>query len=335
MSEPDPNRHPTDMPPGPWLAVLGMHRSGTSAITGALGALGFATPSPDDRMDWPESNPEHWESSSITVYDDELLADLGGSWEAPPDLPPRWEEGVVMRNATSPVAVATAAFPHPGPLVWKDPRLCILLPYWLRVLPAPLATVLVWRSPLAVARSLEQRDGMYLADGIALWERYNRSALEHLVSLDTYVCNYEALVDDPLATIGSLADWLGSLPQFLDHSPRWNRDGAATTIAAEPAPGPDSDAARLLPQHRELISRLTAYQGGHRPLGPTSLMSESGWTTALLAARRGSRSRELAGLETRVQDKQTELDRLRQSTSWRITSPLRSLVSALKGRGHP
>ena len=71
----------------PFLVVLGMHRSGTSALTGALGALGFNTPHPDERMDWPESNSEHWESVSLTVYNDQLLTKLGGSWEAPPELP--------------------------------------------------------------------------------------------------------------------------------------------------------------------------------------------------------------------------------------------------------
>ena len=32
------------LPEGPWLTVLGMHRSGTSALTGALATLGFNPP---------------------------------------------------------------------------------------------------------------------------------------------------------------------------------------------------------------------------------------------------------------------------------------------------
>ncbi len=153
------------MPPGPWLAVLGMHRSGTSALTGALGSLGFGIPQPGDRMDWPESNPEHWESSALTVYDDEVLADLGGSWDAPPELPAGWETGAAIRVEPRPETVARRAFPDPGPIVWKDPRLCLLLPYWRRFLPGPHAAVLIWRSPLAVARSLQRRDGMHSPRG--------------------------------------------------------------------------------------------------------------------------------------------------------------------------
>ncbi|MGO8871866.1 MAG: sulfotransferase family protein [Acidimicrobiales bacterium] len=322
---------PSDgMPSGPWLAVVGMHRSGTSAVTGALAALGFQAPRPDDRMDWPESNPEHWESSSLTVYNDALLADLGGSWEAPPDLAPHWEDDPARRAAPNPTAVARTAFPDAGPLVWKDPRLCLLLPFWLRLVPPPLATVLVWRSPLSVARSLQQRDGMHLASGIALWDRYNRSALQHLVGLDVYVCNYESVVDDPESAMGTMAEWLSSLPQFDAHARDWDPARAAAMIAAEAGTNsPDSGDELLLTEQQELVATLAAAAGGHRPLAPVALAEESGWTTALLAARRESRSREVEGLEAQVKWKQAEIDRLHHSTSWRITAPLRTLTAVL------
>ena len=78
----------------PLLLVVGMHRSGTSAITGSLGVLGFNTPHVRDRMGFSSaSNAEHWESLSLSAYNDHLLAKLGGSWDAPPDLPLRWEHG--------------------------------------------------------------------------------------------------------------------------------------------------------------------------------------------------------------------------------------------------
>ena len=184
----------TSAPSDPFLVVLGMHRSGTSALTGALGALGFNTPHPGERMDWPESNSEHWESVSLTVYNDRLLTKLGGNWEAPPDFPLEWDGDDVVSELGSPLPILNAAFPEPGPRVWKDPRLCLLLPFWKNILPSPLAAVLVWRSPLSVARSLQKRDGMHLADGIALWERYNRAALENLVGLNTFVCSYDCLL---------------------------------------------------------------------------------------------------------------------------------------------
>jgi hypothetical protein len=321
------------MPPGPWLVVLGMHRSGTSAVSGALGGLGFQTPHPDDLMGWHESNPEHWESVSISAYNDELLADLGGSWEAPPDLPPHWEDGAEVGEARNPTSAAGRAFPDAGPLVCKDPRLCILLPHWQHFFPSPPTAVLVWRSPLSVARSLRRRNGLHLAEGIALWERYNRSALEHLVGLDTYVCNYESLVDDPSGTIGSLADWLRSRPQFASESIPWDVGLGISTITARPNADLDSDGELLLAPQRDLIARLAAAGGGHLPMDPMALTSESSWTSAVIAARREGRTRKVEELEASVREKQLALDRLRGSTSWRVTQPLRSIIAGIKGTG--
>jgi hypothetical protein len=323
----------TGMPAGPWLTVLGMHRSGTSALTGALGALGFGTPARDDRMDWPESNPEHWESSSLTVYDDDVLADLGGSWDAPPELPPGWETGASIRSTPRPAAVAAGAFPEPGPIVWKDPRLCLLLPYWLRFLPHPPACVLIWRSPLGVADSLRRRDGMEPAHGIALWERYNRSALGHLVGLDTYLCRYESLVTDPAHELEAVAAWLHALPQFAGAAIEGDTTRAVESIAGLAPAGPSDDDDLLLTPQRDLVDLLTSLDGGHRPLESAPLGGESPWTTALLAARRGSRTREVAGLESRIADKQRTIDNLQASMSWRATAPLRAVVARARGRG--
>jgi hypothetical protein len=336
-----PGPPPATMPAGPWLLVLGMHRSGTSAVTGALGALGFNTPGPADRMDWPQSNPEHWESSALAVYDEELLARAGGSWDAPPGLPPDDQSDPTPGRLAEAVAAARVAYQEEGPLVWKDPRLCLLLPFWRGVLPAPLAAVLVWRSPLAVARSLQARDGMALGTGVALWERYNRDALEHLVGVDTYVCRYESVLEDPQASFSALGDWLAALPQFSHHADRWESKSAGTSIshaASGRSTGVDPDDGLLLAQHHELVERLTDLEGGHRPLGPTPLTGESGWTTEILAARRGSRTRELDKLEARrraleqeLEDTRRSVEQLRGSRAWRVTEPLRALRSRLGG----
>jgi hypothetical protein len=315
--------------------VLGMHRSGTSALTGALRALGFNTPHPGDRMDWPESNPEHWESVSLTAYNDHLLTELGGSWEAPPDLPLNWEGDGALSELDSPLPTLNAAYPEPGPRVWKDPRLCLLLPFWKTVLPSPIAAVLVWRSPLAVARSLQKRDGMHLADGIALWERYNRAALANLDGLNTFVCSYEAVLRDPTTSMDAIADWLGALPQLSDRAKQWHREQSADSIVrVDSAREQDAASELLLAQHHDLALRLSLLEGGHLPLKASLLASESGWTTALLAARSGSRTREfqteLQVKQIEMQTKQLAIDRMRNSTSWRVTKPLRSVTSTLR-----
>ncbi len=324
LDEPIDAELPPTVPEGPWLLVVGMHRSGTSAMTGAMAALGFNTPHTDDLAVWVESNPEHWESRSMVRVDDQLLRRMGGSWEAPPVREPGWEfyPSVIERPDPDAVTVAAAAYPSEGPIVWKDPRVCLLLPYWLRILPRPVAALLVWRDPLPVARSLVRRDNMHMADGIALWERYNRVALEDLVGVDTYVCGFESVLADPPTAIGGIATWLDSLSQFSGQGFGKQVDKAIETISA-PNRAPNDEGKELLfPEHHELIERLRGLEGGHSPLGPTSLTDECGWTTALLEARRTSRTRE-------VERFQKHLSKFYGSTSWKITQPLRNTVGFL------
>ena len=179
--------------------------------------------------------------------------------------------------------------------MWKDPRTCLLLPHWRPTLGEPLAAVLVWRDPLAVADSLHRRDGMDHPLGIALWERYNRAALANLEGTDTFVTSYEDLMADPLAGLTALADWLGSLPQFRDLSVGWDVGGAAATMTGSdrPAPVTGSGTGILLPEQERLRAGLAGLAGGHLPLGPTEVGGESVWTTALIASRRDYRSRDL------------------------------------------
>ncbi len=284
------------MPAGPWVVVVGMHRSGTSAMTGALGALGFQTSRPEDRMDWPESNPEHWESLSLALHDDDLVQRLGGTWDAPPPLPPGWEEGTIARSMPDPAPIVAAAYPDQGPSVWKDPRICLLLPYWRRLIPGPLTAVLVWRSPVAVARSLEKRDGLPLAVGIALWEHYNRSALAGLLGVDTYVVHYETVLAEPHRAVESLIGWFESLGRFAGLRGRWRRAEAAGSLVAGLRHQSGDDDGLLLPEHHVMLDRLRSLNGGQDPLGPIELPPVSPWSATLLESRRLERvrSRELA-----------------------------------------
>ncbi len=80
------------LPLGPWVLVVGMHRSGTSALTGALGRLGLALPAAGDLVAGRYDNPVHYESKALNDLDDAILAAAGGSWSAPPPLGPDWQD---------------------------------------------------------------------------------------------------------------------------------------------------------------------------------------------------------------------------------------------------
>jgi hypothetical protein len=359
------------MPTGPWLLVVGMHRSGTSAVTGALGRLGFAVPAEGDRYEPSDDNPDHFESQAIGLHDAALLERLGTTWDRPPETEWQSDDRTLRQldELGDPAVPANEAFPKPGPLVWKDPRSCLLLPYWLAHLPKPVAAVFIWRSPLSVASSLHTRDGLHRADGLALWERYNRSGLAGLAGLDTFVTRYESIVEDPVGRLGDLVSWLGDLPQFAAYARDWDLPAAAATISPQLVRERVSgDSELLLDGQRQLVELLDSLHGPHRPLTSRLAGKESPWTTALLhdrhelaslslerdAFREDARLKgweihglaaHLAGARDQVEQLNTRitalteefqrelagayelLERMKSSTSWKVTRPLRQLTT--------
>ena len=111
-----------------WIVVLGMHRSGTSAFTDAIGSLGAS-------LGDPRSLKKHIENIPLRQLNEHLLRSAGGAWDAPP--PTGWldlgideallEEGrrtVREQFGDHAQSAGTAV------AVWKDPRTCMTLPFW-------------------------------------------------------------------------------------------------------------------------------------------------------------------------------------------------------------
>jgi hypothetical protein len=196
------------------VCVTGMHRSGTSLATRALDLLGASLGDPDLLLHPGKDNPTgYWENRLIKELDDEILAELGGSWDRPPVLQPGWETDVALdplRERASDVLETTFGpeDARTGVLVWKDPRSSLLLPFWQSVV-AVAATVLVVRHPGEVAKSLERRNGFSVAESAALWLRYVLAACA--VRPEPKVIRSHDLFDDDRRprTLDELADHVG------------------------------------------------------------------------------------------------------------------------------
>jgi hypothetical protein len=145
------------------LVVLGMHRSGTSALAGMLARLGADLPA-RQMVPTPDNPKGYYESDPLRLLNDRILASAGSSWDDWTRISQGWYDGPRAPAFHAEAReMLVAEFGNSPFFVFKDPRLCRLWPFWRVVLAAegvrPLP-VLAARHPLEVADSLSRRYSM-------------------------------------------------------------------------------------------------------------------------------------------------------------------------------
>ena len=181
------------------LVVLGMHRSGTSALAGVLNLCGAHLP---DKVKPPKIgvNPKgFFEAEAVLDLNVRLMRQLGGDWchvdfAVPEDGP------VVDEFLADAHAMIASEYHGESPIVIKDPRICVLAPLWHRALVGAgyrPAYVVPIRSPLEVAQSLRARGDMSIDEGLALWRAYMASVVAFANGRDDVLfVRYAELLDD-------------------------------------------------------------------------------------------------------------------------------------------
>ena len=195
------------------IGVLGMMRTGTSAVAGVLELLGVHFGSEERLLEPNVANPAGFrEHKGIIALNDELLAWRGGTWYAPPEARSGWEDDPELdsfrRQAREIIDSELAT--HEA-WAWKDPRTCLTLPFWQSFVPSLLPVICV-RGPAETAQSFASM-GWAVVDrlehpyetGLDLWLRYTRDALEQTRGRARLLVFYDELVDDPLGQSDRLA----------------------------------------------------------------------------------------------------------------------------------
>lgn len=270
------------------VVVLGMHRGGTSATAGALVKLGLSPGSSSSLKSASPVNPAgFWEQTPLIRLNDRLLEQLGGVWDGPPELADGWARAVELEPLRSEARTLFRAAFDTEPWVWKDPRNCLVLDFWLEALQLAPVVVLVLRDPLETAASLERRESVTLPLSLALWERHLRSALPACAGRPVLVTRYEELVADPhawaLAAVAFLAGHgistpadPGAVVAFVDPELRHHAP-AGERFAAHPA---------VSEQQRALAAVLDGLAGAHAALAVPELGEETPHAGWLIAERR-------------------------------------------------
>jgi hypothetical protein len=188
------------------ILVLGMHRSGTSALTRTLGLCGATLPEAPTQDSHGTPDVDHWESRAINTLHEQLLHSIGSSAFDPLEVPSAWYE--TLRAAYFKRRIITTLdrdFDSAPLIAVKDPRSCRLVPLWLAAfdsMEVDPCVVIPVRNPIEVAASLQIRDGIPFAKALSLWlrhfvaaERDTRGVKRTIVSYADLLKDWRGLVD--------------------------------------------------------------------------------------------------------------------------------------------
>lgn len=154
--------------PASVVCLLGMHRSGTSCLTGSLQRAGLFL---GKYHTWSHHNARgNRENPDVMALHEAILEANGGRWDRPPARVDWREE---HRWRAHEILAMYADHPQWG---FKDPRTLLTLDGWLQLVPN-MRRVGIFRHPIAVTESLNSRGGFARDRGLFLWDYYNRLML--------------------------------------------------------------------------------------------------------------------------------------------------------------
>lgn len=196
------------------VLVLGMHRSGTSAVAAGIEQLGVVMGS--SLLHGDEWNPKgYFEEKKIVEFNNRLLDLCGLRWDSNV-VPSEQHAQVWAQEQSTGVQLLLELFS--GTQVWgfKDPRMCLLGSFWKPVFASQGVSprlLFVLRDPAEVANSLARRDGIAVKRTAWLWFAHLLGSLEYIEEhSDLCLIDFAALLRDPAMVLGKLASWLDLHP---------------------------------------------------------------------------------------------------------------------------
>ncbi len=272
----------------PLIFVVGVMRSGTSAVTGSMVQMGLETDSDEEEANY--FNPKgFFESSALMNVTVEILYLLGGFWYAAPNPPEDLWDTLLAPEFDEMVRGALDSRLPDGPAVWKDPQAAFVLPIWRAAIDRPLGAVLVWRDPVEVALSMSRGVRIDLPLGMAVWAELHRRVLSWIGGLPLYVCRYDKILENPEVfpkTVNRIIALLG-IPEFADaeHLQR-AADFFEKDLRHQTSLPPDHPYQRLAHDLDPFVETLTSLDGLHSSFDPPRIPPLPAWAEEKLESIR-------------------------------------------------
>ena len=193
--------------------VLGMHRSGTSALTGLLGNAGLAGPS--DALGATKNNLKgYWESESLVTSADLFLSSQSSHWSQLFSWTSCWwqssEAFTWIESYWNDLQKVYNIEDH---IILKDPRLCILVEGMIPSLVESLLSIsflLILRSPVEVVISLCKAEKISPQTALNLWIGSVLRSENATRNYSRKIFTFSQLVNDPQAVLGVCSELWGA-----------------------------------------------------------------------------------------------------------------------------
>lgn len=206
--------------PASMIFVLGMHRSGTSALVRTLNLLGYEVPK--NLLAANQDNPfGYWEPKTVVAFNNRLLKHFDRHWSDPKPLPDGWQcaPGIAEWIAEAAEILRTLIDEREDAqikkgLVIKDPRLSLTFPVWREAAAQSgidVSCFIMYRDPWEVAQSLETRDEVSRDHANRLWLNYTLEAEHSSRGLKRAAIAYEDLLKDWKQALGACDVGLSSM----------------------------------------------------------------------------------------------------------------------------
>jgi len=312
-----------------------MHRSGTSALTGALQASGIALGGPLMASDQHNEKGYQELEAAVRIHEDFLghfLLD-GASLAV---LPESWEKSGAAETAR--VAIRELFQQQfSGEKLWalKDPRLCRTLPLWRQALADDrLRAVLALRHPLEVANSLLTRNNFSINRTLLLWMQHVIEAEKSTRGMIRSKILYDELIDDVVAVVERVKVELEIEWQLPDEERHRNLNAWIDPRLKHQHAPPASVPASAFPPLVEIAVALYRVYEEPGILRNTEKLDQCyGEFMQMLSRHYGHLMQteierfegQLAFQGADLAQRNEEIVRLRETLSWKITTPLRTL----------
>ncbi|MCK5855135.1 MAG: glycosyltransferase, partial [Sulfurovaceae bacterium] len=174
------------------IIILGMHRSGTSLVSGLVSLQGFHLGT--SKMPEHKDNPKgFFENMKIFRFNDKILKDHNSSWDNNSFCYKDIKSENIKFYKQEVKKIIEEEFANAKNILIKDPRMSLLFPLWEDVLLEMgfnIKIILVFRNPIEVALSLQQRNSFALEKSIPIWFHYSLQAEKNSRKYKVFLIHY-------------------------------------------------------------------------------------------------------------------------------------------------